>query len=81
MGNGPGDLEDYRQCMRRYPGFCGGFIWEWCDHAVLEHDENGHEIYLYGGDFGDIPNDGNFCVDGMVFQIGGRTQACTSISK
>lgn len=67
MGNGPGDLEDYQQCMRRYPGFCGGFIWEWCDHAVLEHDENGHEIYLYGGDFGDIPNDGNFCVDGMVF--------------
>lgn len=67
MGNGPGDLEDYRQCMRRHPGFCGGFIWEWCDHAVLEHDEDGHEIYLYGGDFGDSPNDGNFCVDGMVF--------------
>lgn len=67
MGNGPGDLEDYRQCMRRYPGFCGGFIWEWCDHAVLEHDEYGNAMYLYGGDFGDDPNDGNFCVDGMVF--------------
>ena len=66
MGNGPGDLEDYRQCMRRHPGFCGGFIWEWCDHAVLSASDDGLR-YLYGGDFGDEPNDGNFCVDGMVF--------------
>mgnify|MGYP000118604711 CR=1 FL=1 len=66
MGNGPGDLEDYRECMRRHPGFCGGFIWEWCDHAVLSASDDGLR-YLYGGDFGDEPNDGNFCVDGMVF--------------
>lgn len=67
MGNGPGDLEDYRRLMRRYPAFCGGFVWEWCDHAVLTRSGDGRERYLYGGDFGDEPNDGNFCMDGLVY--------------
>lgn len=69
MGNGPGDLEDYHQCMERYPGLCGGFIWEWCDHAVHDLErkyENGAPVFLYGGDFGEFPHDGNFCVDGLV---------------
>ena len=63
MGNGPGDLEDYFRCFDRHEGHCGGFVWEWCDHAVA----GGAGSYLYGGDFGDDPNDGNFCVDGLVF--------------
>ncbi len=62
MGNGPGDLEDYFQSMEKYPLFCGGFVWEWCDHAVYRDGQ-----YLYGGDFGEFPHDGNFCMDGLVY--------------
>ena len=68
MGNGPGDGEDYFQLMERYPGFCGAFVWEWCDHAIdMGSAEDGRRKYFYGGDFGDQPNDGNFCVDGLVY--------------
>lgn len=67
MGNGPGDLEDYFQQIYRYDGFAGGLIWEWCDHAVYAgNTQDGRKRFLYGGDFGDFPNDGNFCVDGLV---------------
>ena len=62
MGNGPGDLEDFWAMVGADPRMCGGFIWEWCDHAVK--DEAGN--LLYGGDSGEDPHDGNFCVDGLV---------------
>lgn len=68
MGNGPGDLEDYFKQIYHYDGFWGGCVWEWCDHAVYAGKApNGKDQYLYGGDFGDFPNEGNFCVDGLVF--------------
>jgi len=67
MGNGPGDLEEYRDLMRAEPAFCGGFIWEWCDHAVYSPGPDGEAHYLYGGDHGEFPGDGNFCMDGMVY--------------
>ena len=68
MGNGPGDLENYFQCFDRHPGICGGFVWEWCDHAVaMGLTPEGNRIYGYGGDFQDQPNDGNFCLDGLVY--------------
>jgi beta-galactosidase len=68
MGNGPGDIEDYFEQIYKYDGFAGGFIWEWCDHAVYSGKaENGKSKFLYGGDFGDFPNDNNFCIDGLVF--------------
>lgn len=68
MGNGPGDLEDYFQMIYQYDVFCGGFVWEWCDHAVYKgRAANGKERYLYGGDFGEEVHDGNFCIDGLVF--------------
>ncbi len=68
MGNGPGDLEDYFELMCQYDGFSGGFVWEWCDHAVYAGETgDGKEKFLYGGDFGEFPNDGNFCLDGLVF--------------
>ncbi|MCP1773395.1 beta-galactosidase [Neisseria perflava] len=63
MGNSNGDLEDYFQAFERHAGSCGGFIWEWCDHAPKLPDSKRSG---YGGDFGDTPNDGNFCVDGLV---------------
>lgn len=67
MGNGPGDLEDYHELLEPNPEFCGGFIWEWCDHAVnMGKAADGRVKYGYGGDFGDTQNDGNFCMDGLV---------------
>lgn len=67
MGNGPGDIEEYMEQIYRYDGFAGGFAWEWCDHALYGGTtQDGKPIYRYGGDFGDFPHDGNFCVDGLV---------------
>lgn len=68
MGNGPGDLEEYWKLIQQYPLFCGGFVWEWCDHAIY-HGETpeGKARYFYGGDHGEYPHDGNFCMDGLVY--------------
>lgn len=68
MGNGPGDAEDYQQLIDQYDNFCGGFVWEWCDHAIyMGKTIYGKEIYHYGGDFGEAVHDGNFCMDGLVY--------------
>ncbi|PWL44819.1 MAG: beta-galactosidase [Clostridiales bacterium] len=68
MGNGPGDIEDYYQKLFPYDNFCGGFVWEWCDHAVyMGRTPDGRKKYYYGGDFGEFPHDGNFCMDGLVY--------------
>lgn len=68
MGNGAGDYEDYFQMIERYDCLCGGFIWEWCDHTIYKGvAENGKPVYYYGGDHGEYPHDGNFCMDGMVY--------------
>ena len=68
MGNGPGDLEDYFRFFHSHDRHCGGFVWEWCDHAVYAgRTPEGKPKYLYGGDFGEYPHDGNFCMDGLVY--------------
>ncbi|GLC80359.1 glycoside hydrolase family 2 TIM barrel-domain containing protein [Lacrimispora brassicae] len=68
MGNGPGDLEDYFKVFDQYDGICGGFVWEWCDHAIYQgRTLEGKPMYLYGGDHGEYPHDGNFCMDGLVY--------------
>ncbi len=68
MGNGPGDAEDYQQLIMKYPSFCGGFVWEWCDHSVYGGaTPDNRPIYRYGGDFGETIHDGNFCMDGLVY--------------
>jgi len=67
MGNGPGDLKDYWDVIYKYPRFSGGFVWEWTDHGIKTTTEDGTPYYAYGGDFNDHPNDGNFCVDGLVY--------------
>ena len=61
MGNSNGDLSDYWEKIESNDRFMGGFVWEWCDHAV-----KGEKGFLYGGDFGEKEHDGNFCVDGLV---------------
>jgi len=66
MGNGPGDLEDYWQLMDRYDSFFGGCVWELLDHSV-DLGKPGEHKYIYGGDLGNYPNDGNFCVDGLLY--------------
>ena len=67
IGNGPGDFQDYLEVVESDPVMCGGFVWEWCDHAVhTGTTEDGRAIYYYGGDHGEIIHDGNFCVDGLV---------------
>ena len=68
MGNGPGDLEDYFELIHSEEKMCGGFIWEWCDHAI-DRGTNaaGKREYAYGGDSGEYPHFGNFCMDGLVY--------------
>lgn len=68
MGNGPGDLDEYWRLIWAEKSLFGGCVWEFIDHSVATGDNvytDPH--YTYGGDFGDTPNDGNFCVDGLVY--------------
>lgn len=68
MGNGPGDFEDYFQVFHAHDNICGGFVWEWCDHGIYKGvAENGKPMYYYGGDHGEYPHFGNFCMDGLVY--------------
>ncbi|NOV01103.1 glycoside hydrolase family 2 TIM barrel-domain containing protein [Paenibacillus planticolens] len=66
MGNGPGDLKDYWDVIYKYPKLMGGCVWEWSDHGIKTRTSDGTPFFAYGGDFGDQPNDGNFCIDGLV---------------
>ena len=66
MGNSTGDAEDYFRVMEEYERFIGGFVWEWADHArYIGDDRYGKPRYNYGGDSGEYPEDGNFCMDGL----------------
>lgn len=68
MGNGPGDLEDHFQIVYNNDVMCGGFVWEWCDHAIYKGlAENGKPMFYYGGDHGETMHDANFCMDGLVY--------------
>ena len=68
MGNGPGDAEDYHNIFYSNERFCGGFVWEWSDHAcILGTTDDGKIKYGYGGDFGEKHNDGNFCMDALTY--------------
>ena len=68
MGNSPGDFQEYRELIEKYPRLCGGFVWEFCDHAVFKGTaENGKPVYWYGGDHGELQHDANFCLDGLVY--------------
>jgi beta-galactosidase len=67
MGNSNGGLADYYDLFEKYPGLQGGFIWEWIDHGILRAGPDGKPYWAYGGDFGDTPNDLNFCCDGLVW--------------
>ena len=66
MGNGPGDLEGYWSRIYANDTFFGGCVWEMLDHSV-DVGTPGHPKYVYGGHFGNPVNDGNFCVDGLLY--------------
>lgn len=67
MGNGPGGLKEYQDVFNLHDSIQGHFIWEWIDHGIADRDDEGRVFYRYGGDYGDYPNNANFCIDGMVF--------------
>lgn len=62
-----GDVHPFWDLVDANDNFCGGCIWEWCDHAINIPDENGNPRYYYGGDWNEFPNDGICCIDGLVF--------------
>ncbi|UNK19578.1 beta-galactosidase subunit alpha [Paenibacillus sp. N3/727] len=66
MGNGPGGLRPYFDTFEAHRRLQGGFVWEWIDHGLSRKTADGREDYAYGGDYGDVPNNGNFVIDGLV---------------
>jgi len=67
MGNSLGSFDKYWQAFRQYPRLQGGFIWDWVDQGITKTDEDGASFYAYGGDFDDVPNDRQFCINGLMF--------------
>ncbi|MBV27922.1 MAG: beta-galactosidase [Gammaproteobacteria bacterium] len=67
MGNSLGNFADYWQAFREHPRLQGGFIWDWVDQGLNKTLANGTTVWAYGGDFGDEPNDRQFCINGLVF--------------
>lgn len=67
MGNSNGGLKEYFELFDHVQGIQGGFVWEWMDHGIRQKSADGKEYWAYGGDFGDTPNDANFCADGLVW--------------
>ncbi len=66
MGNSPGGLKEYWEAIETYPRLQGGFVWDWVDQGLRRHAEDGTPWFAYGGDYGDEPNDGNFCCNGVI---------------
>lgn len=66
MGNAVGNLAEYWDVIERHPRLMGACIWDWVDQGLRTRDAAGEEFYGYGGDFGDFPNDGPFCINGLV---------------
>lgn len=67
MGNSCGSTDEYTTLWDKYPCLQGGFVWDWVDQSILTKDDQGREYLAYGGDFGDEPNDGHFCGNGLLF--------------
>lgn len=81
MGNSCGNLFKYTDLFDRYPILQGGFIWDWRDQGLLAKTAEGVEYFAYGGDFGDEPNDGNFCGNGLIFADGSISPKLYEVKK
>ncbi len=66
MGNGPGSFKEYWDAIRSHKRLIGGLVWEWSDHGIRRYTGDGREYFAYGGDFGEYPHDGKFCIDGLT---------------
>ena len=66
MGNSLGHLQEYWDVFEKYSNVLGGFVWDFADQGLRRRSEDGKEFWGYGGDFGDEPNDRNFCINGIV---------------
>ena len=66
MGNSMGNVREMFDLYEQYPCLTGEFIWDFKDQGLLTKSASGKEYWAYGGDFGDNPNDGNFCINGLV---------------
>ncbi len=66
MGNSVGNLQEYWDVIEKYPNIIGAFIWDWVDQGIRKRSPRGTEFWAYGGDYGDTPNDANFCCNGLV---------------
>lgn len=66
MGTGPGNIKEYIDAFYEYEKLQGGWVWEWANHGLLTKTKDGRDYYGYGGDFGDVPNDYNFVMDGVL---------------
>lgn len=67
MGNSNGNIHKYWKAIESTVGLQGGFIWDWVDQGLLKEGANGVKYWAYGGDFGDEPNDLNFCLNGLTW--------------
>ena len=66
MGNSTGGFDSYWKTIRKFPGYQGGFIWDWVDQGLYKTNKKGQRILAYGGDFGDNPNNRTFCINGII---------------
>ena len=66
MGNSTGNLKEYWDLIRSKKNLMGGFIWDWIDQGIARTDAQGRKWWAYGGDYGDKPNDANFCINGLI---------------
>ncbi len=67
MGNSVGNLQEYWDAIEKYKTLIGGCVWDWVDQGLRKKAADGTEFWAYGGDYRDNPNDGNFCINGLVF--------------
>ena len=66
MGNSTGNMKTYWDIIHANDRALGGYIWDWIDQGILQKDKYGKEFLAYGGDFGDEPNAGTFCLNGII---------------
>ncbi|MFP4054724.1 MAG: glycoside hydrolase family 2 TIM barrel-domain containing protein [Phycisphaerae bacterium] len=67
MGNSCGNLKEYWELFEKHDCMQGAFVWDWVDQGLLKTAPNGRLYWAYGGDFGDEPNDRNFCINGLIW--------------
>ncbi len=68
MGNAVGNLQEYWDVVENYPRLIGGCIWDWVDQGLAKPvpGKVGEYYFAYGSDYGDFPNDYNFCINGLT---------------